>query len=204
MIKKLKYIHPFKIIVIVFILLCFLHLIFNCTIYLINQVYYTSNKTVEEQLPINEFTLINIDKNENTYMSTTEDSQLLLDKEMYVTNLNIQIKYQNHPGEILLYYSDTAVGEYSPTKRISFYYVGNNTYTANFTLPTYVYSIRIDPTMISLNNMQISTIYTNSKLPFIDSISFDLIDYFNIILYTLIISSLTSIFIKTTIKNNKL
>lgn len=101
---------------------------------------------VEQQIPLGEFQLVDLDAQEGGYTSTSSDPQIILEdvSDRVVRTLSYQAEFDSEPREMCLYYT-TAVGEpYSQDKRV-FPTIGEDG-SYIYTLPrTTIVSLRLDP-----------------------------------------------------------
>ncbi len=100
----------------------------------------------EQQIPLGEFQLVDLDAQEGGYTSTSSDPQIILEdvSDRVVRTLSYQAEFDGEPREMCLYYT-TAVGEpYSQDKRV-FPTIGEDG-DYIYTLPrTTIVSLRLDP-----------------------------------------------------------
>lgn len=100
----------------------------------------------EQQIPLGEFQLVDLDAQEGGYTSTSSDPQIILEdvSDRVVRTLSYQAEFDSEPREMCLYYT-TAVGEpYSQDKRV-FPTIGEDG-SYIYTLPrTTIVSLRLDP-----------------------------------------------------------
>ncbi len=188
MVDKMKNISPIKLVVAVFLIILICYTLFCTVLFSVLQYYYSSGKLVQMNLTPSSFNFVNIEQNEGVLNSLNEDSQLTLDSDMYIKNVSLTVEYESHPGEVFLYYADTGVGAFSQNKRVSFFYTENSTYFAQLIFPRAVQSIRIDPTMFTDLDMEITQIIVNERQTYIQILNFTPVTMFNIILFTLISS----------------
>ncbi len=168
MIEKIERLTPKKIMASSMVVIIFLFLIINFGVFIIEH-YWKMTGTLETiTLTPDEFELYAMEKKNGSYVSVTEDSQLILNKEMTVKNVVLDIEYQIEPGEVTMYYAVSGVGAFSDSNRIWFDLEESGVYKAEFFLGEKVHSLRLDPTIYGGNVMEINSITINVPKVFSD------------------------------------
>ncbi len=195
MIKKIENFTLKKMVAFSMAVIIILFLTINFGIFLIEAYQSATHQLQKIVLSPEDFEFYAIEEVDGNYVSIIDDSQLLLNKEMVISNVTLDISYQIDPGEVTLYYANTGEGAYSNSKRIWFNLQEDGLYTAEFYLAKRVDSIRIDPTIYGGNVMQINSITFNEPKSFISYFSITPVRIYFFLICTLLLTAFFS-FIK--------
>ena len=150
-------------------------------------------------LSADDFQLIGVVKtDEGKYITTDGDPQLVLEQQMKISRITINSTFSVAPGEMVVYYAEKPGQPYSAAKRYWFYTdaASGNGYTASMPIKNLA-SIRIDPTTVAGNSMEIESIVLNSPKSFIEFFAVDFRTVFNLLVYSAIIATVITLIKET-------
>lgn len=122
-------------------------------------------------------------------ITTDNDPQMLLETPMEFTSLKFYMKSSIYPGEMVVYYTEPGDAAFSVQKRLWIVPTDQpNWYILETPMKT-VTALRIDPTMYAGNVLDFGDFIFNEEKTFTDYFAVSYGDFFNLIVYTGIISS---------------
>ena len=140
-------------------------------------------------LKADNFTWSGIANKDGTVVTTDNDPQMLLEAPMKFTSLRFYMKSSIYPGEMVVYYTEPGDAGFSVQKRL--WIVPSDQpgwYVLEAPMKT-VTSLRIDPTMYAGNILDFGEFIFNEEKAFSDYFAVSYGDFFNLIVYAGIISS---------------
>lgn len=150
-----------------------------------------SNETlVQSRMTVSDFQQMSMKADGDLLTSTDSDPQLIWQADQKITNIKFYMETSLYPGEIVVYYTTKDGEGFSENKRLWAQPVDgeDNWYIVEMGLKN-VRSLRIDPTMYAGNQMKFGTFIINEERTLSDYIAPDARRIFNLLLYTVIISS---------------
>lgn len=122
-------------------------------------------------------------------ITTDNDPQMLLETPMEFTSLKFYMKSSIYPGEMVVYYTEPGDASFSVQKRLWIVPTDQpNWYILETPMKT-VTALRVDPTMYAGNILEFGEFIFNEEKAFSDYFAVSYGDFFNLIVYTGIISS---------------
>lgn len=195
MIKKLKNLNGAKLIVFCAAVLCVLWFGKNAIAFGAETAARASGKMQTVTLSADDFDLIGIVKTENgSYVTTDSDPQLVLNGDMEISRITLNCTFTVSPGEMVVYYSQKDGQGYSATKRYWFYpdSTSLSSYTAQMQLDNYK-SIRIDPTTVAGNTMEIESIVINGHKSLGEYFAVSFKNIFNLLVYSCLMATVITL-----------
>ncbi len=194
MINKFKNLTPFKILFLSFSFVISIFLFSTLTIFFIESYYKSSNKLINQTFYIEDFELYSIVLDDGKYLSSDSDPQMVLEKDLCITDIVITADFSIHPGEMVAYYTTKEGEGFSSGNRVWFIKNEDGTYTADFTLLKNVNSIRIDPTNVSANYIDIESITINTQKSFTEYFKITPTRIYHLFLISFLISIIIGFF----------
>jgi hypothetical protein len=113
---------------------------------------------------------------------------------MKVSRITLNSTFTVAPGEMVVYYSEKDGQGYSANKRYWFYpdASGDNSYTVSMPIKN-LKSVRIDPTTIAGNAMEIESIVFNNPKSFVEFFKIDFKNIFNLLVYSAIMATVITL-----------
>ncbi|MBP0980188.1 MAG: hypothetical protein J6Q18_01350 [Oscillospiraceae bacterium] len=140
-------------------------------------------------LNASDFTWNGIKTKDGVVITTDNDPQMLLEAPMKFTSLRFYMESSIYPGEMVVYYTEPGDTGFSVQKRLWIVPTDQpNWYVLETPMKT-VTALRIDPTMYAGNILEFGEFIFNEEKAFLDYFAVSYGDFFNLIVYTGIISS---------------
>ena len=140
-------------------------------------------------LNASDFTWNGIKTKDGVVITTDNDPQMLLESPMKFTSLRFYMESSIYPGEMVVYYTEPGDTGFSVQKRLWIVPTDQpNWYVLETPMKT-VTALRIDPTMYAGNILEFGEFIFNEEKAFLDYFAVSYGDFFNLIVYTGIISS---------------
>ncbi len=193
--------HTLKCIVICYAAVSIIVLFCALAIGAVNLLLFSTNYYSTLNLNINSFDHIGIEVvNENTIITTTNDSQLILNDAKNIKSLHINARYSQLPGEVNLFYAQNANDDFSSNKMLYAQYK-DGYYT--FNLPLGTKKIRFDCGVHSDVTIEFGDIILN-RATFFDLVPINTSMLFIILILPLFLLTFTDILASLIInKKNK-
>lgn len=193
--KKLKNLTGAKLIILCAAILCVLWLGKNMFAFGYETFARSAGKMETVTISADDFVLSGIVKRDDgSYITTDGDPQIILEKEMKISRITLNSTFSVSPGEMVVYYSEKEGQGYSAAKRYWFYTdaSGENSYTAHMKTKNYK-SIRIDPTALAGNIMQIESVVINSPKSFGEYFAVNFKNIFNLLVYSAVLATVITL-----------
>lgn len=191
--KKIKNLAGIKLVLLCAVLLCLVWLGKNAITFGTESFLRATGRMQTVTLSAQDFELIGIKQLESgSFVSTDADPQMVGICGMPLARITLSCSFAVDPGEMMVYYTQSADQAFHPNKRYRFYADGNGSYTATMPLKK-VDALRIDPTNLAANTMTIDSITLNAPKSFGQFFAVNAGDIFNLILYSTLISALITL-----------
>ncbi len=203
--NKFKNLTPVKILVFSFSLVLSSFVLLTLFIFLLESYYKMTGKLETIVLEVSDFEYSSIVEKNGLLIASDSDPQLILETDMYITNITLDIEYSQYPGEVSFYYATKEGQGFSSNKRAGFSKADETIYKSNLLLPIYTTAIRIDPTDLAGNILTPYSITINENQSFSEYFKITPTRIYYFVLYSLLIASLLGflkdILVKKQIKN---
>lgn len=144
-------------------------------------------------LSADDFELVGIARTENgQYTCTDGDPQLILKDVGYITSIAFNCSFSVAPGEMVVYYAEDENCTFSAAKRYWLFAEQENCYTADMPVKK-VYAIRLDPTSIAGNVMDIESIVINGEKPFLSYFAVTFREIFRLMVYAGLLAAVITV-----------
>ena len=191
--KKLSNLTGPKLVAAVAVIICVVWTAANLIGFANEAVSRSSGKMQTVTLSAQDFQLIGIkDAANGGLISTDADPQMVLECSTKMARITLNCTFAIEPGEMVVYYTQKAGQGFHPNKRYRFYATEDGSYTADMPL-RHIETIRIDPTNIAANTMNVDSVVLNAPKSFGQFFAVDAGDIFNLILYSTLISALITL-----------
>ncbi len=140
-------------------------------------------------LQAEDFVWNGIANKDGVVITTDNDPQMVLETPMKFTSLRFYMKSSIYPGEMVVYYTEPGDAAFSVQKRLWIAPANQPGWYILETPMKTVTALRIDPTMYAGNVLDFGEFIFNQEKAFLDYFTVSYGDFFNLIVYTGIISS---------------
>jgi hypothetical protein len=189
MLDKIKKISSFHIILFTAIMMIALFAARGVAYFAIESSAVKNGSLENYTLSAEDFVWNGIADKDGVIITTDNDPQLLLEGQQAFTSLEFYMESSLYPGEMVIYYTEPGDAGFSQRKRLWITPSDQQNWYVVETGMKNITSLRIDPTMYAGNILDFGEFIFNEEKAFSDYFAVSYGDFFNLIVYAGIISS---------------